>query len=113
MTNSHMRPFRELGLQELRLQLDAVHSSEEEQILSQRRALDDGGATDARWVDAVAQARFQQAKLAALLCRSVGDACRERGRREHRRRLPDTQPQHPARTSGSMLRFRQGRNLPR
>ncbi len=75
MTNSHMRPFRELGLQELRLQLlDAVHSSEEEQILSQRRALDDGGATDARWVDAVAQARFQQAKLAALLCRSVGDA---------------------------------------
>lgn len=70
-----MGPFRELSPYELRLQLlDAVHRSEEELILAQRRELGPSGFADARWVDAAAQARFHRAKLAALLCRFVGDA---------------------------------------
>ncbi len=73
---SRERPFfRELDPYELRLQLlDAVHGSEDELTLAHRRALDASSIADARWADAAAQARFQQSKLAALLCRVVGDA---------------------------------------
>ena len=70
-----VRPFRDLDSDELRLQLlDAVHRSEEKLILTHRRALGPAGDADARWVDDAAQARFQQSKLAALLCRFVGEA---------------------------------------
>jgi hypothetical protein len=69
------RPFRDLDAHELRLQLlDAVHRSEEELVLAHRHALGASGVEDARWVNDAAQARFQQAKLAALLCRFVGNA---------------------------------------
>jgi hypothetical protein len=75
MTIQDARPFRELGPYELRLQLlDAVHRSEEERIVAQRRPFVASGTADTRLVDETAQARFQQAKLAALLCRFVGDA---------------------------------------
>lgn len=75
MTTPYARPYRELDPDELRRQLlDAVHRSEEELILAQRRALCASGVEEARWVDDAAQARFQRSKLAAFLCRFVGDA---------------------------------------
>ena len=75
MTTTDERPFRDLDAAELRLLLlDAVHRFEEKLILTHRRARGAAGFADARWVDDAAQARFQQSKLAALLCRFVGDA---------------------------------------
>ena len=68
-------PFRELDPTELRLHLlDAIHRSEEERIIAWRQSVGALGVADARWVDDAAQARFRQTKLAALLCRVVGDA---------------------------------------
>ncbi|MBE7449226.1 MAG: hypothetical protein HS111_10105 [Kofleriaceae bacterium] len=73
--DARARRFQDLESDELRLLLlDAVHRSEEELILAQRRELGLAGVQDARWVDDAAQARFQRSKLAALLCRVVGEA---------------------------------------
>jgi len=75
MTKSDDRRFGELGLFELRLQLLlAVERASEQDILAQRLSMGASSQAEPRWVDDAAQARYQQAKFAALLCRFVGEA---------------------------------------